>query len=110
IGDSGDAERHAQPPHHLNPPTVLSSIVSGLRWRIGTLVFQKSFSCLRLRGGHGLPALIAARFASRIATICRVCDLVSSRRLTSPPRLPISARYSRTSFCVSLKASFKHAS
>jgi len=57
---------------------------------------------LRLRGGHGLPALIAARFVSRIATICRACDLVSSRRLTSPPRRPISARYSRTFFSVSV--------
>jgi hypothetical protein len=45
---------------------------------------QVSLTNLRLRGGHGLPSLIAARFISRMATIWRACDLGSSRRLTSP--------------------------
>jgi hypothetical protein len=36
--------------------------------------------------------------------------LVSSRRLTSPPRLPISAKYSRTFFLASLIEDCKHAS
>jgi len=54
-----------------------------------------SFKSLRLRGGHGLPAVIAARFNSRIATIFRACDLVNSRRLVRPPRLPMAARYWR---------------
>src|SRR6266481_2824070 len=62
----------------------------------------ESVSNLRLRGGHGLPALIAARFISRMATIFRACDLVSSRRLVSPPRRPIVARYSRTFFSASV--------
>jgi hypothetical protein len=56
---------------------------------------------LRSRGGHDFPALIAARFISRIATICRACDLVSSRRLARPPRRPIVARY----FCKCFLAS-----
>ena len=67
-------------------------------------------SNLRLRGGHGLPALIAARFISRIATICFACERVSSRRLAKPPRLPIAARYSRTSFLVFVINAAKDAS
>src|SRR5438477_1388513 len=63
---------------------------------------QESDSNLRLRGGHDLPAFNAARFISRIATICRACDLLSSRRLTLPPRRPILARYSRTFLSVSV--------
>jgi hypothetical protein len=63
---------------------------------------QVNLSNLRLRGGHGLPALIAARFISPDRDICRACDLVSSRRLATPPRRPISARYSRTHFSVSV--------
>ena len=51
-----------------------------------------SFSSLRPRGGQDFPALSAARLASRIATICLACERVSSRRLASPPRLPIAAR------------------
>ena len=54
---------------------------------------QVNLSNLRLRGGHGLPALNAARLASRIATICLACERVSSRRLATPPRRPIFARY-----------------
>jgi hypothetical protein len=74
------------------------SIVSGLRW----IPTQRSLSCLRSRelvGGQGLPAFKAARLPSRIATIWRACDLVSSRRLARPPRFPILARYSRILFC-----------
>ena len=63
---------------------------------------QVNLSNLRLRGGHGLPALNAARLASRIATICLACERVSSRRLATPPRRPIFARYSRTRFSVSV--------
>jgi len=51
-----------------------------------------SFNDLRLRGGHAFPAFIAARFASRIATICFACERVSSRRLAKPPPLPMAAR------------------
>jgi hypothetical protein len=40
-----------------------------------------------LRGDHGLPGLIAARFISRMAAICRAWDLVSSRRLRRPTSL-----------------------
>ena len=54
---------------------------------------QESLSNLRLRGGQGLPAFKAARFISRIATIFFACARVSSRRLASPPRRPIFARY-----------------
>jgi hypothetical protein len=54
--------------------------------------FHVSFATFRLRGGHVFPCLSASRFISRIATICRACDLVSSRRLVIPPRRPISAR------------------
>ena len=43
----------------------------------GFRICYLSSKSLRLRGGHGLPALIAARFNSRIATICRPCDLVN---------------------------------
>ena len=76
----------------------ISCIVSGLRWiRFRYL----SFNSLRSRGGHGLPAFTAARLASRIATICFACARVSSRRLASPPRLPMAARYSPTFFCAS---------
>jgi hypothetical protein len=32
---------------------------------------QESFNSLRSRGGHGLRPLTAARFISRMATICR---------------------------------------
>ena len=48
-------------------------------------ILYESFSSLRSRGGQGLPAFVAARLASRIATICLACDLVSSRRLPMPP-------------------------
>jgi hypothetical protein len=58
-----------------------------------------SFSSLRSRGGQDFPALSAARLASRIATICFACERVSSRRLASPPRLPMAAKYSCTFFC-----------
>jgi hypothetical protein len=61
-----------------------SCIVNGLRW-IGFCYL--SFKSLRLRGGHAFPAFTAARFASRMATICRACDLVSSRRLARPPQI-----------------------
>ena len=60
-----------------------------------------SFNSLRSRGGHAFPALIAARFTSRIAAICFACERVSSRRLVRPPRFPIAARYARTFFCAS---------
>jgi hypothetical protein len=56
--------------------------MSGHRWRVNST----------------LPALIAARFASRIATICFASRRVSSRLLLNPPRRPISARYSRAFF------------
>ena len=76
----------------------ISCIVSGLRWiRFRYL----SFNSLLSRGGHGFPAFTAARLASRIATICFACARVSSRRLASPPRLPMAARYSPTFFCAS---------
>jgi DEAD/DEAH box helicase len=77
---------------------------------------HRSLSCLRSRGlvgGQALPAFKAARLASRIATIWRACDLVSSRRLARPPRFPISARYSRILFCacvISLQCSTNSAS
>ena len=54
---------------------------------------QVNLSNLRLRGGHGFPAFNATRLASRIATIFFACARVSSRRLASPPRWPIFARY-----------------
>jgi hypothetical protein len=66
-----------------------SYIISGLRW---IRFCYLSFNSFRSRGGHAFPALIAARFASRIATICLACERVSSRRLASPPRLPMPAR------------------
>jgi hypothetical protein len=78
---------------------IRSCIVSRLRW---IKIPYLSFNSFRSRGGQGLPALITARFNSRIATICRACDLVSPRRLARPPRRPIPARYSRTFFCASL--------
>ena len=76
--------------HAFKSIAQVSCIVSGLRWiRFRYL----SFNSLRSRGGHGFPAFTAARLASRIATICFACARVSSRRLASPPRLPIVARY-----------------
>ena len=72
---------------HRKRPTMQKSI-------------QESLSSLRSRGGHCFPVRWAARLASRIATICFACDRVSSRRLASPPRHPIAARYSRTFFSV----------
>jgi hypothetical protein len=87
-----------------------SCIISGLRFIRSA---YESFGSLRLRGGHGFPCLSAARFISRIATIWRACDLVSSRRLARPPRFPISARYSRILFCacvISLQCSTNSAS
>jgi hypothetical protein len=60
-----------------------------------------SLNSLLSRGGHAFPAFNAARFASRIATICFACERVSLRRLASPPRLPMAARYSLTFFCAS---------
>jgi hypothetical protein len=54
--------------------------------------------CRSLRDsfGAGPPFFFAARLASRISTISFACSRVSSLRLASPPRLPISAKYSRT--------------
>ena len=70
---------------------------------------QESLSNLRSRGGHGFPAFNAARLASRIATIFFACARVSSRRLATPPRRPMFARYSRTRFSASvIEASFMH--
>jgi len=59
---------------------------------------------LASRGGQDLPARSAARFISRIATIWRACDLLSSRRLALPPIEPMYARYSCTCFSVLLVA------
>jgi hypothetical protein len=44
------------------------------------MLYHVSLSDLRSRGGQGFPAFNAARLASRIAIICRACDLVNSRR------------------------------
>jgi hypothetical protein len=60
-----------------------SGIVSRLRWRVGLPHDQESLRSLRdlrSRGGQNLPALIAARFASRIATIFFACERESSLR------------------------------
>ena len=84
-----------------------SCIVSGLRW---IRFCYLSFNSLWSRGGHAFPALIAARLASRIATICFACERVSSRRLAKPPRFPIAARYARTSFLFFTITAAKNAS
>jgi hypothetical protein len=46
-------------------------------------------SGIRLRAQAALPALMAARFASRIATICLACFDINLRRLVDPPMLPM---------------------
>src|SRR4029077_14435532 len=78
-----------------------SSVIGGLRW-IHSRTDQESLSNLRSRGGHDFPAFNATRLASRIATIFFACTRVISRRLATPPRRPIFARYSRTRFSASV--------
>src|SRR5438093_3795160 len=84
------ALRLTQPPLHRFAEPYIVSRLRCIR------ICYLSFNSLRSRGGHGFPALSAARLASRIATICFACERVSSRRLASPPRLPMAGRNCRT--------------
>ena len=97
----GSGALSASKPRIKKPQLRHSSIISGLRW-IHSKADRESLSNLRSRGGHGFPAFTAARLASRIATICFACARVSSRRLATPPRRPIFARYWRTRFSASV--------
>ncbi len=99
--------------HALAADTAATTPLSGTLYHKPLTMDQfcyVSFRSLRLRGGHAFPALIAARLASRIATICFACERVSSRRLARPPRLPMAARYCRTSFLLFMVTANKDAS
>jgi len=103
-GTAGTPSRLTQPPLHR-----FAELMYRKRLTMNRFCYP-SFNSLWSREGHAFPALIAARLASRIATICFACERVSSRRLAKPPRFPIAARYARTSFLFFMITAAKDAS